>query len=82
MIPEIQLESRYGIDNRLVLIKGETLKFKLKSEFNFRIGFEDSEKNECTFIDPSGGPLIRAGSVIKGHVVKAVYKDGTVEFES
>lgn len=79
MIPEIQLKSRYGIDNRLIQIEGEPLKYKLKTEHNFRVGLKG---DECFFIDPSGGPFITAGSEINGHVVKAVYRDGTVEFES
>lgn len=82
MKPEIQLNSRGGIDNRLVQVEGSPLRFKLKTEFNYRIGFKDGSKEECTFIDPSGGPFITVGSEIEGHVVKAIYKDGTVEFES
>lgn len=82
MKPEIQLNSRGGIDNRLVQIEGEPLKLKLKTELNYRIGFKDDKEEECTFIDPSGGPFIAIGSEIEGHKVKAIYRDGTVEFES
>lgn len=82
MKPEIQLNSRGGIDNRLVQVEGEPLKFQLKANFNYRIGFKDDSKEECTFIDPSGGPFITIGSEIEGHTVKAIYKDGIVEFES
>ena len=82
MKPEIQLKSRGGIDNRLVQVEGEPLKFQLKTEFNYRIGFRDEAKEECDFIDPAGGPFIAVGSEIDGHIVKAIYKNGTVEFES
>lgn len=82
MKPEIQLSSRGNIDNRLVQVEGESLKFKLKTEFNYRIGFKDDAMEECTFIDPAGGPFISVGSEVDGHIVKAIYKDGTVEFES
>lgn len=82
MKPEIQLKSRGGIDNRLVQIEGEPLKFRLETEFNYRVGFRDESTNECTFIDTAGGPFIVVGSEIDGHIVKAIYKDGTVEFES
>ena len=82
MKPEIQLNSRGGINNRLVQMEDNPLRFKLKTEFNYRIGFKDDSKEECTFIDPSGGPFIAVGSEIEGHIVKAIYKDGTIEFES
>lgn len=82
MKPEIKLKSRGSIDNRLVQLEDNPLKFKLKTKHNYRIGFENDSKEECTFIDPSGGPFIAVGSKIEGHTVKAIYKDGTVEFEA
>lgn len=78
MKPEIQLNSRYNTDNRLIQIEGSPLKYKLKTDYNYRIGFEN---NKCTFIDPSGGPFITIGSEIEGHVVKAIYDNGIIEFE-
>ena len=80
MKPEIQLNSRYGIDNRLVQVEGEPLKYKLKTDLNYRVGFNDNK--EYTFIDPAGGPFITIGSVIEGHKVKAIYENGVIEFES
>ena len=82
MKSEIQLNSRGGIDNRLVQVEGEPLKFQLKTDFNYRVGFRDENIDECTFIDPAGGPFITVGSEIEGHVVKAIHKSGIVEFES
>lgn len=82
MSSEIQLNSRGGIDNRLIQIEGEPLKFKLKTEFNYRVGFNDDGSSECTFIDPAGGPFISIGNKIEGHIVKAIYGDGIIEFES
>lgn len=84
MKPEIQLNSRYGEDNRLIRIDGEeSLKFKLKTQSgHYRIGFRDETDEEVIFIDPSGGPFITKGSEIDGHIVKAVYREGIVEFES
>lgn len=82
MKPEIQLNSRGGIDNRLVQVEGEPLKFQLKTDFNYRVGFRDENIDECTFIDPAGGPFITVGSEIEGYKVKAIYRNGIVEFES
>lgn len=82
MKPEIQLNSRGNIDNRLVQVEGEPLKYQLKTEFNYRVGFRDENIDECTFIDPAGGPFITVGSEIDGHIVKAIHKSGIIEFES
>lgn len=82
MKPEIQLNSRGGIDNRLVQVEGEPLKFRLKTDYNYRVGLIDGNSENYSFIDPSGGPFIAVGSEIEGHVVKAIYKDGTIEFKS
>ena len=82
MKPEIQLNSRGGIDNRLVQVEGESLKFELKTEYNYWVGLKDNGEDGYTFIDPAGGPFIAVGSEIEGHVVKAIHKGGIVEFES
>lgn len=82
MKPEIRLDSRGNIDNRLVQVEGEPLKYQLKTEFNYRVGFRDENIDECTFIDPAGGPFIAVGSEIDGHTVKAIHKSGIIEFES
>lgn len=82
MKPEIQLHSRGGIDNRLIQVEGEPLKFTLKTDYNYRVGFTDENHEEYTFIDPAGGPFITVGSEIEGHKVKAIHKGGIVEFES
>ena len=81
MKPEIQLKSRGGLDNRLVQVEGEPLKFKLETDYNYRIGFKDNNIEGCTFIDPAGGPFITVGSEIEGHKVKAIYGNGIIEFE-
>lgn len=84
MKPEIQLNSRYGEDNRLIRVGGEdSLKFKLEIHHPYRVGFNDNNgKEEITFIDPSGGPFITVGSEIEGHIVKALHEGGIIEFES
>lgn len=79
---EIRLDSRGNIDNRLVQIEGEPLKYQLKAEFNYRVGFRDENIDECAFIDPAGGPFITIGSEIDGHIAKAIHKSGIIEFES
>ncbi len=81
MKPEIKLNSRGNIDNRLVQVEGEPLKFKLKTNYNYRVGFKDDNMEEYTFIDPAGGPFITIGSEIEGHKVKAIHKDCIIEFE-
>lgn len=81
MNAEIKLDSR-GIDNnRLIQIEGQPLRFRLNTDYAYRIGLEVEDSEKCVFIDPSGGPFITAGSIIDGHKVKAVYKEGIVEFE-
>lgn len=82
MKPEIQLNSRGGLDNRLVQVEGEPLKFRLKTDYNYRVGLIDGNSENYSFIDPAGGPFITIGSEIEGHVVKAILIDGTVVFES
>lgn len=82
MKTEIQLNSRGNIDNRLIQLTGESLKYRLSTEFNYRVGYVDGNPDEYTFIDPAGGPFISIGSEIGGHVVKAIHKGGIIEFES
>lgn len=82
MKTEIQLNSRGNIDNRLIQLTGESLKYRLSTEFNYRMGYVDGNPDEYTFIDPAGGPFISIGSEIEGHVVKAIHKGGIIEFES
>ena len=81
MKSEIQLNSRYGLDNRLIQVDEDPLKFELKTNHNYRVGFKDENMEEYTFIDPAGGPFITIGSEIDGHKVKAIHKGGIVEFE-
>lgn len=81
MKPEIQLKSRGNIDNRLIQVKNEPLKYKLKTDFNYRVGFKEDEEG-YVFIDPPGGPFITIGSEIEGHIVKAIHEGGIIEFES
>ena len=82
MKTEIKLESRGGLNNKLVQLKDEPLKFQLKTDFNYRVGFNDEAKDEYTFIDPAGGPFIAVGSEIDGHKVKAIHKGAIIVFES
>lgn len=82
MKSEIKLYSRDGLDNMLVQVKGEPLKFELKPDYYYRIGFKDNNKEECNFIDIAGGPFITVGSEIDGHIVKAIYENGIIEFKS
>lgn len=79
---EIKLNSRGGIDNKLVQVEGEPMKYELKTEFYYRVGFTDTKSRECTFIDPAGGPFITVGSEIDGYKVKAIHEKGIIEFES
>lgn len=84
MKPEIQLNSRYNEDNRLIRIGGEdSLKYKLKASIDtYRVGIIEGNPDEYSFIDPSGGPLITIGSEIDSHIVKSIHKGGIIEFES
>lgn len=80
MKPEIQLNSRGGINNRLVRVGGEdSTEYELKTPFNYRVGFT-RDKN-YPFIDPSGGPFMTIGSEIEGHKIKAIHEDAIIEFE-
>ena len=78
---EIKLESRGNLNNKLIQIEGEPCKYQLKTEFSYRLGFKDDTMKECEFIDPAGGPFITVGTEIEGHIVKAIYSGGIVEFE-
>ncbi len=49
MNKEIQLHSRGGIDNKLVQIEGEPLKFKLEAAYGYRVGFKTDDEDDCTF---------------------------------
>lgn len=82
MKSEIQLNSRGNIDNRLVQVEGEPLKYQLKTEFCYRVELRDENRDECTSIDPAGGPFIAIGSEIDGHIVRIIHKSGIIEFES
>ena len=82
MKSEIKLNSRYGIDNRLIQIDGKLNRYRLSTKYNYRVGFEDDNIEKCTFIDPDGGPFITVGSEIEGHRVRAIYDNGIIEFES
>lgn len=81
MKTEIQLNSRYNMDNRLVQVEGEPLKFELKTDYNYRVGIIEENPEEYSFIDPAGGPFITVGSEIESHKVKAIHKGGIIEFE-
>lgn len=76
---EIILKSRDNIDNRLIQINEKSLKFKLKTDYNYRIGFKDNAMTIGAFIDPAGGPFISIGDKLEGYTVKAIYNDGTIE---
>lgn len=79
MKPEIQLQSRGNIDNRLVHVEGN--KYKLKTDFNYRTGFDPGDIDIPTFIDPAGGPFMAVGSEIDGRIIKALHNGGIIEFE-
>lgn len=81
-LKELQLNSRYGVNNRLIQVESDPLKYKLNSEYNYRVGFNPESPDKLTFIDPEGGPFITVGSKIEGHKVKAIYNGGIIEFES
>lgn len=54
-------------------------KYKLETDFNYRVGFDDSMK--CTFIDPAGGPFMYPGYEIEGREIKAIHDEAIIEFE-
>lgn len=80
---EILLNSRYGLDNRLIREGNESSnRYKLDTEFSYRCGIIENNPDEYSFIDPSGGPFIVPGYEINGHKVKSIYKGGIIEFET
>lgn len=79
MKEEYKLETRDGTDNRL--IKVDDKKYRLKTPFCYRTGFESDNPDIITFIDPSGGPFITPGFEVDGHKVKAIHKHAIIEFE-
>lgn len=58
MKQEIKLKSRGNIDNRLIQLEENSSKYKLKTNFDYRVGFEDDNINKYSFIDPAGGPSL------------------------
>ena len=83
MKDEIILQSRYkDSNNRLIKINDNPLQYKLKTEYHYREGFNDSDTKEYEFIDPEGGPFIIPGNIIEGMTVKRILEGGIIEFES
>lgn len=81
MNKEIKIKSRYNDIHTLKRLGDEDSKlYELKTEFSYRMGMSDNP-NECTFIDPSGGPFITPGFEIEGNKIKTIYANGTIEFE-
>ncbi len=79
----IKLNSRYGKNNKLVRMDNPCPKYQLVTGDDFwRCGIIEDNPNEYSFIDPSGGPFITKGVEIEGHIVKAIYEGGIIEFES
>lgn len=82
----IKLESRYRGDNNYLERIGESTskRYLLKTEGYYRLGFEDSNPDTYTFVDPAGGPFIQNGTVLDGYSVKSI-SDGDngiiIEFE-
>ena len=84
----ILLKSRYGETHRLERIGGSDshLFLFVPSDDYYRVGFNENEKDDYDFVDPSGGPFIQVGSILNcvNKVVKSITKseDGIViEFE-
>lgn len=73
----IKLQGR-GVNHKLVHVEGN--KYKLQTEFNYRVGFEKNE-DDITFIDPAGGPFMHVGYEIEGRKIKKLYNEGIIEFE-
>lgn len=79
---EFQLNSRGGIDNRLIREGDESSnRYKLDTKFTCRCGIIEDNPDKYSFIDPSGGPFIVPGYEIGGYKVKAIHRGGIIEFE-
>lgn len=79
---EIKLNSRYGLDNRLIREGDESSnRYKLDTKFSCRYGIIEDNPNEYSFVDPSGGPFMVPGYEINGHKIKSIYRGGIIEFE-
>ena len=74
----IKLQSRYGIDNRLVKI--EEGKYKLITPYCYRSGLVDNNK---AFIDPSGGPMLIEGNYVHeaNAIIESIEK-GVIKFKN
>lgn len=80
MKKEIKLQSRGGVDNKLIHI--EDNKYQLQTPYNYRIGFEQDPEKDIIFIDPAGGPFMQVGTEIDGRIIKMIYPKGIIEFEN
>lgn len=84
----ILLKSRYNEIHRLERI-GESnshLFLFVPADDYYRVGLKENKKDDYDFVDPSGGPFIKAGCKLSciNKVVKSITKskDGiTIEFE-
>lgn len=76
----IKLYSRYE-PKYLYKVSDNPLQYELKTLEYLRIGFKEGSDNECTFIDPSGGPMLSLGDKIEGLIIKNIYSNGIIEFE-
>lgn len=72
---KIKLDSRYGDENYLKHLDGDT--YVLEAELSFRYGQTNDGRN---FVDPSGGPFIAEGTILEENnrkVKKIEYIKGT-----
>ena len=77
----IELRGRYGTHTlkQLTPIEGgEILKDKESKTYKLVLGSEDDiirtgyTEEEVLFIDPSGGPYMQVGGILKGNKIKAI----------
>lgn len=80
---EFQLNSRGGLDNRLIREGDDSSnRYRLDTKFSYRYGIIEGNSDEYSFIDPSGGPFMVPGYEIKGYKIKSIHKGGIIEFEA
>ena len=80
---EIEILSRYN--DRYKLIPLNDKQYLLECGVYVRVGFDEVNKEDYHFVDPSGGPFISKGyKVDDNHIVKRIFrheKGIAIEFE-
>lgn len=83
MVHTLILPNRYGIENKIVFGSDTAYLIIDPSENYSRIGYQTTidNKQEITFVDPSGGPMLEIGSKIGNKSIQSIELASDVFYE-